>query len=68
MFLDTTDQLDMSIKADESHSDPAEGNVKLPKILLNGNNICMVLIGFHKSNGFADKIADGSWRRRPNSP
>jgi len=23
-------------------SDPAEGNVKLPKILLNGNNICMV--------------------------
>jgi U6 snRNA-associated Sm-like protein LSm5 len=25
-------------------SDPAEGNVKLPKILLNGNNICMVLV------------------------
>jgi hypothetical protein len=25
-------------------SDPAEGNVKLPKILLNGNNICMVLL------------------------
>jgi U6 snRNA-associated Sm-like protein LSm5 len=24
------------------NSDPAEGNVKLPKILLNGNNICMV--------------------------
>lgn len=23
-------------------SDPAEGNVQLPKILLNGNNICMV--------------------------
>jgi small nuclear ribonucleoprotein (snRNP)-like protein len=24
-------------------SDPADGDVKLPKILLNGNNICMVL-------------------------
>ncbi|EAT88882.2 U6 snRNA-associated Sm-like protein LSm5 [Parastagonospora nodorum] len=25
--------------------DPAEGNVKLPKILLNGNNICMMVPG-----------------------
>jgi glutaredoxin len=24
------------------NSDPSEGNIKLPKILLNGNNICMV--------------------------
>jgi small nuclear ribonucleoprotein (snRNP)-like protein len=30
----------------EVFSDPAEGNVKLPKILLNGNNICMVLTTF----------------------
>lgn len=30
----------------ENYSDPAEGNVKLPKILLNGNNICMVTIVF----------------------
>jgi small nuclear ribonucleoprotein (snRNP)-like protein len=29
---------------DKVFSDPAEGNVKLPKILLNGNNICMVLM------------------------
>ncbi|USP79927.1 LSM-domain-containing protein [Curvularia clavata] len=26
-------------------SDPAEGNVQLPKILLNGNNICMMVPG-----------------------
>ncbi|KAH6866733.1 RNA-binding protein lsm5 [Alternaria incomplexa] len=25
--------------------DPAEGNVELPKILLNGNNICMMVPG-----------------------
>ncbi|XP_014554469.1 hypothetical protein COCVIDRAFT_39673 [Bipolaris victoriae FI3] len=25
--------------------DPAEGNVQLPKILLNGNNICMMVPG-----------------------
>ncbi|KAL5121936.1 RNA-binding protein lsm5 [Pleosporales sp. CAS-2024a] len=25
--------------------DPTEGNVKLPKILLNGNNICMMVPG-----------------------
>ena len=29
---------------DRLDSDPAEGNNKLPKILLNGNNICMVRI------------------------
>jgi hypothetical protein len=28
--------------ADEIPSDPVEGNGKLPKILLNGNKICMV--------------------------
>jgi hypothetical protein len=54
--------------ADEFHSDPAEGNVKLPKILLNGNNICMVLINLHESNGFVNQSADGSWRRWPDSP
>ncbi|KAI4699469.1 hypothetical protein J4E81_004493 [Alternaria sp. BMP 2799] len=26
-------------------NDPAEGNVELPKILLNGNNICMMVPG-----------------------
>ncbi|KAH8731471.1 LSM domain-containing protein [Phaeosphaeriaceae sp. PMI808] len=25
--------------------DPTEGNIKLPKILLNGNNICMMVPG-----------------------
>jgi hypothetical protein len=34
----------LQIEADMISSDPAEGNVKLPKILLNGNNICMVLL------------------------
>jgi glutaredoxin len=29
-------------KLTRTFSDPAEGNVQLPKILLNGNNICMV--------------------------
>ncbi|OAL06760.1 LSM-domain-containing protein [Phaeosphaeriaceae sp. SRC1lsM3a] len=30
---------------DVTEIDPAEGNVKLPKILLNGNNICMMVPG-----------------------
>lgn len=30
------------VNANLRYSDPAEGNNKLPKILLNGNNICMV--------------------------
>ena len=30
---------------DVTEVDPNEGNVKLPKILLNGNNICMMVPG-----------------------
>ncbi|KAF3040852.1 RNA-binding protein lsm5 [Didymella keratinophila] len=30
---------------DVTEIDPAEGNKKLPKILLNGNNICMMVPG-----------------------
>ncbi|KAF1929757.1 LSM-domain-containing protein [Didymella exigua CBS 183.55] len=30
---------------DVTEIDPAEGNNKLPKILLNGNNICMMVPG-----------------------
>jgi U6 snRNA-associated Sm-like protein LSm5 len=30
---------------DVTEIDAAEGNVKLPKILLNGNNICMMVPG-----------------------
>lgn len=51
-----------------SRSDPAEGNVRLPKILLNGNNICMVLTNPPKANDFADETADGPRRRWPDSP
>jgi small nuclear ribonucleoprotein (snRNP)-like protein len=44
MYVATTNDYAQYIwsRADSMRSDPAEGNVKLPKILLNGNNICMV--------------------------
>lgn len=48
-------------------SDPAEGNGKLPKILLNGNNICMVTGSHATEPTFADLWSDGSRRRWPNS-
>ena len=51
------------VGTDTTISDPAEGNVKLPKILLNGNNICMVLLMFRISTDVADRMTDGAGRR-----
>ncbi|KAL7774857.1 hypothetical protein CFE70_005772 [Pyrenophora teres f. teres 0-1] len=56
-------------------SDPAEGNVKLPKILLNGNNICMMVPGGDGTTVLEDDVPDdargarralsGSYSARP---
>jgi len=45
-------------------SDPAEGNNKLPKILLNGNNICMVRTFLNHRLCSLNKSVDGTRRRR----
>ncbi|EDU45340.1 hypothetical protein PTRG_02817 [Pyrenophora tritici-repentis Pt-1C-BFP] len=37
--------INMDFVTNADGSDPAEGNIKLPKILLNGNNICMMVPG-----------------------
>ena len=37
-------QIQIDFVADFSYSDYSGSNTKLPKILLNGNNICMVMI------------------------
>jgi len=55
------------LKANAECSDPAEGNVKLPKILLNGNNICMVIDEVYTPEGCTNSGADGTRRRRTDS-
>jgi hypothetical protein len=48
----------------DSSSDAAEGNVKMGKILLNGNNICMVGTGIAPSTWAKLTGADGARRKR----
>ncbi len=43
VFYDTENQIKTGSAADSACSDYSGSNTKLPKILLNGNNICMVM-------------------------
>lgn len=47
-------------------SDYSGSHTKLPKILLNGNNICMVLRLLRLPDSAANLTIADSWRRRTN--
>ena len=52
----------ISLAADIACSDYSGSNTKLPKILLNGNNICMVTSTYSRGASRADSLTADSRR------
>ncbi len=64
VFYHAENQTNTSFAADSACSDYSGSNMKLPKILLNGNNICMVMSMYLPVAFRADPLLADSRRRR----
>ena len=62
LYVFYVDQVRHSVAADIACSDYSGSNTKLPKILLNGNNICMVMFMYPCGVVRADPVPVDTWR------